>query len=197
MSTTLTPTTRRRSVLAVVAALATAVSLAVATPASAATGAQTGEWDVVATSNAVSPKIQSYNHTSEVFDTVTPSGAWFAVGSGKVISEDEDGTTPVKGGGIHFENTATTAKQATFRFTVPANVGLVVKNGTRTVVSSAATSSARQVTWTTPSVPAGGEFHEHFTWTFSGSASAANVGVAVSVPGSGGYSASTTYRFTF
>ncbi|MBN9177986.1 MAG: hypothetical protein J0I43_11555 [Microbacterium sp.] len=201
MSTTTSAPPRRplfaRTLLALAAAVA--IGLAPALPASASTGAQTGEWDVVAASAAQSPRLQSYDHENESWDTVTSPDAWFAVGSGKVIDESETATTPVAGGGIRFQNTASGARAATFTFRIPANVGLNISNGTLTVVNSPATAAARTVTWTTPSVAAGATWHEHLTWTFSGSgtSSAANIGVSVSVPGSGGFSASTTYRFTF
>jgi hypothetical protein len=183
---------------------ASALTFGAGNAAFAASGAQTGEWDVVATSQAQTPKLQSFNHTAEAWDTVTSPTSWFAVGSGKVINGNEAGTTPVKGGGIRFVNTATTAKTATFTFAVPANVGLKIQTlGGATVVSSPASSSARTVSWTTPSVAAGASFHDHFTWTFSGTgtATAAHIGVSTSVSGSGttvgNYTASATYRFTF
>ncbi|MEV8147404.1 hypothetical protein AB0O52_04555 [Arthrobacter sp. NPDC080073] len=186
-----------RVVIALLAALA--VTYGANSTAFAATGAQTGEWDIVAASKAQAPRLQSYNHTVEAWDTVTSPTAWFAVGSGKVIDENELASTPVKGGGIRFVNTATTAKTATFTFTVPANVGLVIQNGTQTIVNSPATGSGRTVSWTTPSVVAGATFHNHFTWTFSGSGTEtqADIQVQVSVPGAGSYAASSTYRFTF
>lgn len=191
-----------RLIVALVAA--SALTLGVGNAAFAATGAQTGEWDVVATSQAQTPRLQSFNHTAEAWDTVTSPTSWFAVGSGKVINGNEAGTTPVKGGGIRFENTAATAKTATFTFTVPANVGLKIQTlGGATIVSTPASSSVRTVSWTTPSVAAGTSFHDHFTWTFSGTgtATAANIGVSTSISGSGttvgNYTASTTYRFTF
>lgn len=201
MSTNTSTSTRRplfaRALLALAAAAA--IGLAPALPAAAATGAQTGEWDVVATSAAQSPKLQSYDHANEVWGTVTSPDAWFAVGGGKIIDEAEDATTPVSGGGLRFQNTASAARTATFTFRIPANVGLKIANGTTTVVDSAATGSVRTVSWTTPSVAAGATYHEHLTWTFSGSgtSSSADIRVGVSVGGSGGYSASTTYRFTF
>lgn len=187
-----------RFVVALVAA--SALTVGVSNAAFAATGAQTGEWDIAATSQAQTPKLQSFNHTAEAWDTVASPTAWFAVGSGKVIDGNEAGSTPVKGGGIRFENTAATAKTATFTFTVPANVGLKIQTlGGGTVVNTPASSSVRTVSWTTPSVAAGTTFHEHFTWTFSGTgtATAANIAVAVNVPGAGGYTASASYRFTF
>jgi len=203
MSTnTSTSTTARRPLFAralLALAAAAVIGLAPALPASAATGAQTGEWDVVAASAAQSPRLQSYDHENEAWGTVTSPDAWFAVGSGKVIDQAEDATTPVSGGGLRFQNTAAGARTATFTFRIPANVGLKIANGTTTVVDSAATGSARTVSWTTPSVAAGATYHEHLTWTFSGSgtSSAADIGVSVAVGGAGGFSASTTYRFTF
>lgn len=198
---TIATTTRRplfaRALLALAAAAV--IGLGPALPASAATGAQTGEWDVVAASAAQSPKLQSYDHANEAWGTVAAPDAWFAVGSGKVIDEAEDATTPVSGGGLRFQNTASGARTATFTFRIPANVGLKIANGSTTVVDSAATGSARTVSWSTPSVAAGATYHEHLTWTFSGSgtSSSTDIGVSVAVGGAGGYSASTTYRFTF
>ncbi|GAA5196221.1 hypothetical protein GCM10023346_28110 [Arthrobacter gyeryongensis] len=183
-----------------------ALVLGFSTPSFAATGAQTGEWDIVAASQGKSPALQSYNHdsTPSAWDVVAPTTASFAVGNGKVIDgNDLTATTPVKGGGIRFENTAATAKTATFTFTVPANVGLKIQTlGGGTVVNTPATSAARTVSWTTPTVASGVSFHEHFTWTFSGSgtATAANIGVKVGFasPGSAiDSSTSAAYRFTF
>lgn len=191
-----------RAVIALIAAVA--FTFGASSAAFAATGAQTGEWDIVATSQAQTPRLQSFDHTAEAWDTVSAPTAWFAVGSGKIIDGDESGTTSVKGGGIRFENTAATTKTARFTFTVPANVGLKIQTlGGGTILNTPASSSARVVSWTTPSVAAGDDFHEHFTWTFSGSgtATAANIAVSTSVSGggttAGNYTASATYRFTF
>ncbi|MEC5185760.1 hypothetical protein RCH12_003237 [Cryobacterium sp. MP_3.1] len=207
-SSTLTPRRAQRTLGFTVFALAAAFSLAlgVSTPSFAATGAQTGEWDVVATSNTQSPKLKSYEHEAAVWDTVSASSASFSVGSGKVIDESESATTPVSGGGIRFENTATTSKKVTFTFAVPANVGLKIQAGSSApIVNTVAASGVRTATFV-QTVAAGTTFHGHYTWTFSGSgtATAANIGVtaAITAGASGGstvgnYSASQTYRFTF
>ena len=197
------PPTSARSRTLLGTAMALFVSLAIAvgitTPAAAATGAVTGEWDVVAASNAQTPKLKSYNHIAEAWDTVAASNASFAVGAGKVIDGNEEATTPVSGGGFRFRNTASTAKAPTFTMTLPAGTGLRISSVERpfTAVNSAPTSSARTVSFSLPTVAAGGEYHEHFTWTFTTSASAVNIPVQVSVPGTGGFTATSTYRFTF
>ncbi len=197
---------RSARVTAVGLAVAFALALGVSTPSFAATGSQTGEWDVVATSSAQSPKVKSYNHEAEQWDTVAAADASFAVGAGKVIDESETATTPVSGGGIRFENTASTSKKVTYTFSIPANVGLKIQAGASApIVNSAATSSARSVSFSEV-VAANTTDHEHYTWTFSGSAtsSAVNIGVSVSVVAGvsggstvGNYSGSQSYRFTF
>jgi hypothetical protein len=192
------------TVLALVAGLALAVG--VSTPSYAATGSQTGEWDVVATSSTQSPKLKSYNHDAEVWDTVSASTASFAVGSGKIIDESETATTPVSGGGIRFENTATTSKKVTFTFSIPSNVGLKIQAGSSTPIVNVAAASGTRTASFVQTVGAGTTFHGHYTWTFSGSgtATAANIGVTAAVTAgtsggstTGNYTATQTYRFTF
>lgn len=187
--------------LALLAALA--LTLGISTPSFAATGAQTGEWDIVATSSSQTPRLQNFNHDAETWDPVLAPSAWFAVGSGKFI--DGAGTTAVSGGGFRFENVAAVSKTATFRITIPSNVGLVIRDditGTAIVNVPAAT-GVRTATWSTPAVASGDEFHRHYDWTFSGSgtATATNLGVSVSISGGGtsvgNYSANATYRLTF
>ena len=201
-----TPTMRSRTLLGTAIALVAAIAVAVGTagPAAAATGAVTGEWDVIAASTAQSPRLQSYDHDGGTWGTVTAPNAWFAVGAGKVINGDDadEGTpaeTPVAGGGIRFENTTATARTATITMRIPAGTGLRITSEERsyTPVDVVASSSARTVTFSLPSVAAGAEYHEHFTWTFATSASAVNLSVGVSVPGTGGLTATSTYRFTF
>ena len=85
------------SVIAIVAAFS--IALGGSTASFASTGPQTGEWDVVATSNAQSPKLRSYDHVAETWQTVAAASASFAVGSGKIINEAEPAVTPVAGGG--------------------------------------------------------------------------------------------------
>jgi len=103
------PKTRSRLVRPALAAFAAAALLfSGAVPANAATGPQTGEWDILATSQSQTPRLQSYNHDDEEWDTVLwwgSSAAWFAVGSGKFINGDEENgpETPVEGGGVRFE----------------------------------------------------------------------------------------------
>lgn len=196
--------TSRRTIagtlLAVVATLA--LAFGVSAPSFAATGAQTGEWDIVATSQSQTPRLQSYNHATDVWDTVLNPTASFAVGSGKVIDgDDATATSPVQGGGLRFENTAATAKTATFTLTVPTGTGLAIKDPTSGAVlySVPVTGSPRTITISTGAVASGAEYHSHFTWAFTGSSSAVNIVSSVSVTGSGSgsYSASGTYRFTF
>ncbi len=185
--------------IALVAALA--LALGVTTPSFAATGAQTGEWDVLATSQSQSPRLQSYNHAADVWDTVLNPTASFAVGSGKIIDGNDPGTTAVQGGGVRFENTAAFSKTATFTLTVPSGTGLQIKNPTSGAViySVPTTGGTRTITISTGPVAAGGEFHQHFTWQFTGATAAVNISAAVSVTGAGAgnYTASGTYRFTF
>lgn len=194
--------TSRRTIagtlLAVVATLA--LAFGVSAPSFAATGSQTGEWDILATSQSQTPRLQSYNHATDVWDTVLNPTASFAVGSGKVIDgDDATATSPVQGGGVRFENTAATAKTATFTLTVPNGTGLAVKDPASGAVlySVPVTGSPRTITISTGPVAAGAEYHSHFTWEFTGSSSAVNIVSSVSVSGSGSYSASGTYRFTF
>ena len=204
-----TTSTRSRTLLGAATALFATLVIAVGitTPAAAATGPVTGEWDVLATSNAQSPKLQSFNHAAEAWDTVAASNASFAVGAGKVINGNETASTPVRGGGIHFDNTASTAKVARFTLTVPANTGLRVSSVTGpafTPVNVSASANARTVSFSLPPVAAGAEYHEHFTWSFTTTAGAVAIPVSVSVSGTatapapaGNYTATSTYRFTF
>ena len=197
-----TSSTRSRTLLGSAIALFASLALAVGitTPAAAATGAVTGEWDVIAASTAQSPRLQSYDHEAGTWGTVTAPNAWFAVGAGKVINGNEESAgTPVAGGGIRFENTTATARTATVTMRIPAGTGLRITSEERpyTPVDVVASSSARTVSFSLPSVAAGAEYHEHFTWSFTTSASAVNLSVGVSVPGTGGFSATSTYRFTF
>ncbi|MDQ1121568.1 hypothetical protein [Microbacterium trichothecenolyticum] len=190
-----------RIVLALVAALA--LTLGVSTPSFAATGAQTGEWDILATSAAQSPRLQSYNHESETWDTVLSPSASFAVGSGKRIDgDDATATSPVSGGGLRFANTASVARSATFTITVPAGTGLAITDVSNGTVRSVPVSSSDQtLTISTGSVAANSQWHRHYTWEFSGSASSVDLPVSVRVrnasSGSTAYTATATYRFTF
>lgn len=190
-----------RIVLTLVAALA--LTLGVSAPSFAASGAQTGEWDVLATSAAQSPRLQSYNHTTETWDTVLSPAASFAVGSGKLIDgDDETATSPVSGGGIRFANTASVARSATFTITVPAGTGLSITDVASGVVRSVPVSTASQtITIATGSVAAGVEWHRHYTWQFTGSGSSVDLPASVRVrtvsSGATAYTASATYRFTF
>jgi hypothetical protein len=198
-------TTRKRtlggSLLALVAALA--LALGVSTPSSAASGAQIGEWDVIATSQSQSPKLQSYEHGIDEWDTVFAPSAWFAVGAGKFISKEDTVVTPVSGGGIRFTNAAASARTATFGFTIPANVGLVITDGTTTPIAAPPSPVEQYLTWSPGSVAADGEYHEHFDWTFSGTGLGSSVDididVVVVVTGSTtvDYTDHGTYRFTF
>jgi hypothetical protein len=196
-------TTRKRTLggylLALVAALA--LALGVSTPSYGASGAQIGEWDVIATSQGQSPKLQSYEHGVEAWDTVFAPSAWFAVGADKFIDKDDDAVTPVSGGGIRFTNTAASAKTATFRFTIPANVGLVITDGMITPVNASPSGSVQYLTWSPGLVAANGEYHHHFDWTFSGSGLGSSVDIDVDVEvtgaGAGNYTDEETYRFTF
>ncbi len=190
-----------RIVLALAAALA--LTLGVSTPSFAATGAQTGEWDVLATSAAQSPRLQSYNHETETWDTVLSPSASFAVGSGKTIDgDDATAASPVSGGGIRFANTASIARSAAFTITVPAGTGLSITDVLTGAVQSVPVSTSNQtLTISTGSVAGGTEWHRHYTWQFSGSASSVDLPVSVRVrnvsAGSTAYPASATYRFTF
>lgn len=190
-----------RLVVALVAALA--LTLGVSAPSFAATGAQTGEWDLLATSAAQSPRLQSYNHETETWDTVASPSASFAVGSGKLIDgDDATATSPVSGGGVRFHNTASAARSAAFTITVPAGTGLSITDVASGQVRSVPVSSASQtIAITTGSVAAGVEWHRHYTWQFSGSGSSVDLPVSVRVSavsdGATAYTASATYRFTF
>ncbi|MDQ1128249.1 hypothetical protein [Microbacterium sp. SORGH_AS_0888] len=198
-----TLTTERKiggAVLAFVAAVA--LSLGMSTPAFAATGAQTGEWDILATSQSQSPRLQSYNHETETWDTVLDPSASFAVGSGKRIDgDDATASSPVQGGGVRFANTASTAKTAVFTLSVPSGTGLQITDPETGAVLYEVTESAssRTITISTGAVAAGSSYHRHLSWEFSGSSTAVNVNVSVSVSGAGAgsYTASGTYRFTF
>ncbi|MDQ1136392.1 hypothetical protein QE410_001191 [Microbacterium sp. SORGH_AS 1204] len=188
-----------RIVLALVAALA--LTLGVSAPSYAATGAQTGEWDILALSASASPRLQSYNHSTESWDTVPSGSASFAVGSGKLIDgDDETATSAVSGGGIRFKNTAATTKTAAFTITVPNGTGLSITDVESGQVRSVAVSGGtRTITLSSGAVAAGGEGHRHYTWQFSGSSTAVTLSVSASVSGSGAgnFTTSSSYDFTF
>ncbi|KTR94741.1 hypothetical protein NS220_08090 [Microbacterium testaceum] len=190
-----------RVVLALVAALA--LTLGVSAPSFAASGAQTGEWDILASSAAQSPRLQSYNHETETWDTVLSPSASFAVGSGKRIDgDDATATSPVSGGGIRFANTASVTRSAVFTITVPAGTGLSITDVSSGAVKSVPVSTSDQtLTFSTGSVAANTQWHRHYTWEFSGSASSVDLPVSVRVrnvsAGTTAYTASGTYRFTF
>lgn len=190
-----------RVVLALVAALA--LTLGVSAPSFAASGAQTGEWDILASSAAQSPRLQSYNHETETWDTVLSPSASFAVGSGKRIDgDDATATSPVSGGGLRFANTASVTRSAVFTITVPAGTGLSITDVSSGAVKSVPVSTSDQtLTFSTGSVAANTQWHRHYTWEFSGSASSVDLPVSVRVrnvsAGTTAYTASGTYRFTF
>ena len=202
--TTVTPVPliSRRRVLLGAAGIAMAVLVApLASPAAAASAVAgvTGSYAVLAASNSQSPKLQSYSYDKDEWTTVTAPNAWFAVGPGKKIGGAVDSGTPVRGGEILFRNTASTAKSPTFTLVIPAGVGLRISSIERSYnpVNVASSSSTRNVSFSLPTVSAGSQFSEVFDWTFTTSATAVDIPVQVSVPGTGGFTATSTYRFTF
>lgn len=199
---------RKRTILGSVLALIAAMALAlgVSTPSFAATGAVTGDWDVLATSQSQTPLLKSYDHDANggagAWDTVTPSAAWYAVGSGKFIDGSPAESTVVSGGGFRFQNTATTSKTATFVLTVPLGTGLTITDPTTGAAIGTVTPSgtSRAITLTTGTIGTGATFHKHYNWQFSGSTTSVTISVTVTVSGSsvvGSYVATSAYQFKF
>ncbi len=197
--------TKRRlgtSVIAGAAAIAFAVSGAsAANAATVVTGAQTGEWDLIAV-NSSPIEVVNFDHSVEGFRDVDAPAGWFAVGSGKVIDgDDATASTPVTGGGIRISAglaSPSVNRTYTIRLTsVPAGTSVKATdpdNPSTVLINTAAGDFTHTVT-----LPAGAteDAHEHLTWSFTSSATQAQIGVRVTGTGLGTSGQSNNVLFKF
>lgn len=203
--TTARRATAKRTLATTTIAGAAAFALALsgagaANAATVVTGAQTGEWDIVAVDK--SPlEVVSYNHTTEGYRHVAAPNGWFAVGAGKTIDgNDATSTTPVGGGGIRIDAGFASSTNRTYTIAltgVPAGTSVKVANAadpSKVVINTAAGDTTHTLT-----VPAGSttDVHEHFTWTFTSSASQAQIGVKVTGPDLGSTGKTNNVLFKF
>ncbi|MFH8252841.1 hypothetical protein ACH3VR_20920 [Microbacterium sp. B2969] len=189
------------SIIAGAAALALVLSGAgVANAATVVTGAQTGEWDLIAVDK--SPlEVVNYDHNASDYRDVDAPNGWFAVGSGKVIDGTDPSTTAVGGGGIRIDQafaSATVNRTYTVRLTnIPAGTSVKVSdpaNPATVYIDTAAGDYTHSVV-----LPAGAtaDFHEHYTWTFTSSSSQAQIGVKVTGNGLGTSGQTNSILFKF
>jgi hypothetical protein len=199
---TITKRTLGSSIIAGSAAIALALSGAgAAQAATVVTGAQTGEWDLIAVDN--SPlEVVNFDHTIEDFRDVDSPSGWFAVGSGKVIDgDDATASTPVTGGGIRiaagFASPSVNRTYTVQLTSVPSGTSVKATdpdNPSAVLINTAAGDFTHTVT-----LPAGAteDAHEHLTWTFTSSASQAQIGVRVTGSGLGTSGKTNTALFKF
>ncbi|MFC6355896.1 hypothetical protein [Luethyella okanaganae] len=204
--TTTQRATGRRTIAGSIAAGAAAIALAlsgagVANAATIVTGAQTGEWDLVAV-DKLPLEVVNYDHAIGDYRDVDAPAGWFAVGSGKVIDgNDATSTTPVGGGGIRIDAgfaSPSVNRTYTIQLTgVPAGTSVKVTNPTNPAVVYINTATGDYTH--TLTLPAGTttDVHEHFTWSFTSSASQAQIGVKVTGAGLGSSGKTNTVLFTF
>lgn len=196
----------RRNLAGTVAAGAMTIALTlsgagVANAATVVSGAQTGEWDMIAVDN--SPlEVVNYDHSVDAYRDVDAPAGWFAVGSGKVIDgDDATSATPVGGGGIRIDAgfaSPTVNRTYTFQLTgIPAGTSVKVTDPTNPAVVYINT-AAGDFTHTL-TLPAGAttDLHEHFTWTFTSSAAQAQIGVRVTGAGLGAAGRTNSILFKF
>lgn len=191
------------SVVAGLAAIALSIGVPVAAnAATVVTGAQTGEWDLIAVSNTPL-EVVNFDHSGagSYKDVDAPAG-WFAVGSGKVVDgDDATSITPVGGGGIRIDDafaSPTVNRTYTVQLTgVPAGTNVKITDPTNPSTVYFDTSVGDNTESFVLPAGATADFHEHFTWTFTTSASQAQIGVKVTGSGLGAGGKTNNILFTF